>query len=38
MAHKLVVLEWLYKADQDFDFAKTPLKETRNYFDQICFL
>lgn len=36
MAHKLVVLEWLYKADEDFGFAKTSLGQT-DYFDQICF-
>lgn len=35
MAHKLVVLEWLYKADQDFGFAKLSLESTV-YYDQIC--
>lgn len=39
MAHRLVVLEWLYKADQDFGFAKDSLeKENLPYFDQICWL
>lgn len=37
MAHKLVVLEWMYKADQDFGFAKSTLSYPRKYFDQICF-
>lgn len=38
MAHRLVVLEWLYKADQDFGFAQTSLSsKDLNYFDQICF-
>ncbi len=37
MAHKLVVLEWLFKADQDFGFAKTILSYPREYYDQICF-
>lgn len=35
MTHKLVVLEWLYKADEDFGFAKTSLEQTK-YFDQVC--
>lgn len=38
MAHRLVVLEWLYKADQDFGFAQTSLASKElTYFDQICF-
>jgi len=37
MAHKLVVLEWLYKADEDFGFAKLSLPDAKNYFNQICF-
>lgn len=38
MAHRLVVLEWLYKADQDFGFAEKSLeKEDLPYFDQIGF-
>lgn len=38
MVHKLVVLEWLYRADQDFNFAKHSLIEQNlSYFDQICF-
>jgi len=36
MAHKLLVLEWLYKAEQDFGFAKVNLEEEWEYFDQIC--
>lgn len=39
MAHRLVVLEWLYKADQDFGYAEKSLeKENLPYFDQIGFL
>lgn len=37
MAHKLVMMEWLYKADQDFGFAESYLKNHAGYFDQICF-
>lgn len=38
MAHRLVVLEWLYKADQDFGFAEKSLeREDLPYFDQIGF-
>jgi len=37
--HRLVVLEWLYKADQDFGFAEKSLeKGNLPYFDQISFL
>ena len=35
-AHKIVVLEWLYRADQDFGFARLSLKNT-NYYDPVCF-
>jgi len=38
MVHKLVVLEWLYKADQDFGFASLALSEEQlSYYDPICF-
>lgn len=37
MPHKLVILEWVYKADQDFGFADFYLRDHQNYFDQICF-
>lgn len=37
MAHEFLVKEWIYKADQDFNFAKISLQEARAYFDQICF-
>ena len=34
MVHKLVVLEWLYKADQDFFFAKHSLDDkSSSYYD-----
>ncbi|TSC87985.1 MAG: hypothetical protein G01um101416_300 [Microgenomates group bacterium Gr01-1014_16] len=38
MAHRLVVWEWLYKADQDFGFAKTTFESEQPYYDQICFM
>jgi len=38
MEHKLVVLEWLYKADQDFGYAGLGLADESGYYDQICFL
>lgn len=38
MAHRLVVMEWLYKADQDFGFAKHGLFSfPEGYYDQFCF-
>ena len=37
MVHRLVVLEWLYKADQDFRFAEILKKQKSPYYDQICF-
>lgn len=38
MAGRLIVLEWLYKADQDFQFTKISLSDPKmQYFDQICF-
>jgi HEPN domain-containing protein len=39
MVHEIVVLEWLYKADQDFGLARKILTEgTGGYFDQVCWL
>ena len=38
MAHKLVVLEWLYRADQDIGFVKVNLHSNEiSYFDPLCF-
>lgn len=37
MAHKVVVWEWLYKADQDYGFARTSFDDTVGYFNHICF-
>lgn len=38
MAHKLVVLEWLYRADQDIGFVKVNLNSNElKYFDPLCF-
>lgn len=37
MAHKLLVLEWLYKADEDFGFATQAANSNDNaFYDQIC--
>lgn len=37
MAHRLLILEWLYKADQDFGLALLTLQDTnRSFYDQIC--
>jgi HEPN domain-containing protein len=38
MVHKLVILRWLYKADQDFGFARSSLLDRGvTFYDQICF-
>lgn len=37
MAHQVLVKEWLYKANQDFGFARVSLRREREYFDQVCF-
>lgn len=37
MAHRLLILEWLYKADQDFGFAALTLQDSKmSFYDQIC--
>lgn len=37
MAHRLLILEWLYKADQDFGFAALTLQDSKMFFyDQVC--
>lgn len=37
MAHRLLILEWLYKADQDFGFASIALQDAKmSFYDQIC--
>ncbi len=37
MVHKLLILEWLYKADQDFGFAKYALEDMQTgYYDAVC--
>lgn len=38
MASKVIVKEWLFKADQDFGYASTSFQNGLSYFDQICFL
>lgn len=37
MADPKVVREWLAKADEDFNFAKTNLEEEHEFYSQICF-
>lgn len=37
MAHRLLIFEWLYKADQDFGFASLALESgDMPFYDQIC--
>ncbi|MBI3559844.1 HEPN domain-containing protein [Candidatus Gottesmanbacteria bacterium] len=37
MTHRLLILEWLYKADQDFGFAAIALREpAMTFYDPIC--
>jgi HEPN domain-containing protein len=37
MADPKIVREWLQKADEDLNFAKSNLQEENNYYAQICF-
>lgn len=37
MTHPLLTKRWLYKADQDFGFASSSLKNEYEYYDQPCF-
>ena len=38
MVHKLVILRWFYRADQDFGFARSSLLDREmSFYDQICF-
>jgi len=32
-----IVREWLAKADEDFEFARTNFEESKPFFAQICF-
>lgn len=32
-----IIEEWMYKADQDFEFARINLEEEKQVFAQICF-
>lgn len=37
MVHRLLILEWLYKADQDFGFAAMTVRDPAvPFYDQIC--
>lgn len=33
----MIVREWLYKAEEDFNFAKINLEENHGFYSQICF-
>ena len=37
MVDPQIVLEWLARARDDFEFARVNLEEKRPYFAQICF-
>ena len=37
MADRKVVNEWLSKAEEDFNFAASSLREGNNFYSQICF-
>lgn len=37
MVDTQIVLEWLIKADEDFEFAQINLEEQRSFYAQICF-
>lgn len=37
MPHRVIIVEWLYKADQDFGFAKLGLEDKEvGYYDPKC--
>ena len=37
MADRLIIDEWLAKAENDFEFAQMVFSEEKEYYDQICF-
>ena len=37
MVDRLIIDEWLAKADKDFEFAQIVFAEEKEYYDQICF-
>jgi HEPN domain-containing protein len=37
MVDRLIIDEWLAKAEEDFRFADEVLSEEKEYYDQICF-
>jgi hypothetical protein len=37
MVDRLIIDEWVSKAENDFEFAQMVLAEEKQYFDQICF-
>lgn len=36
MVDRLIIDEWVSKAENDFEFAQIVLAEEKEYFDQIC--
>ena len=37
MVDRLIIDEWLAKAENDFEFARMVFAEEKEYYDQICF-
>ena len=37
MVDRLIIDEWIAKAENDFQFARTIFAEEKEYYDQICF-
>src|SRR3990172_1904708 len=37
MGDRLIIDEWIAKAENDFEFARTIFAEEKEYYDQICF-
>ncbi len=37
MVNNEIIKEWISKADEDFEFALSNLKEGKTFFSQICF-
>jgi HEPN domain-containing protein len=37
MADPQIIIEWIAKANDDFEFARVNLEEDKHFFSQICF-
>lgn len=37
MVDRLIIDEWIAKAEENFEFARTAFAEGKKYYDQICF-